>query len=833
MTTLMYERATRTSPTKVPHPAAWLRAMRRLFGPGWRMHRRFAKRRWQLKVAAAGILLSLVPASAKAYSAGDPCLAQGTVQAIGQVPCASGQVCDTPGSSSSATAQACPNIAIILLDDAGFAATSMFGGMAQTPAFESLARTGLRYNEFHVAAICAPTRAALLTGRNPHQVGFGQIPELATNNPGYNTILPKSAASIAENLKSLGYGTAAFGKWHNTPAWEWSPVGPFDRWPTGLGFQYFYGTMGTTDTWEPLLWRNTITVEPKLKAEQGYNLTTDLVDDAIQWLHTRQTLAPDKAYFMYFATTATHSPHQVAKKWIDPYRGKFNAGWDTLRESIFAREKALGVVPPEAVLTPRDTGLPAWSSLSPDEKTVAERQMEILAGYMSQTDYEIGRLIQAIRQAPDGENTLIFLIAGDNGASGDEGIKGCDDCPQTPPPAKVRMTYLDELAGPKYLSESDAAWAFMNDTPFPGMKRDASTLGGTTDPLIVSWPGHTTSDDVVRSQYLNVTDIAATIYDVLGFAPPSTVDGVAQIPLAGTSFAASFNSPKAPSTHQIQYFESFGNRAIYEDGWMASLRYVTPWDLKSARESSDSPEGTAGWQLYHLNEDFSQSHDIAKLYPERLQQMVALFDSEAKRNQVYPITGVHTWYEEMPSLTWRRTDFTYYPDLPILVWDAVPDFSRAHRITARVYLPNDRATGLVMSSGMRGRGFALYMKDGGLIYEAEQINRSSPIRTAQRLLRGEHEIVVDVSAGKFGGSGTRHVRIYLDGKLVSQGEVPESTEPFYGASTLSIGTQRDSPVSPSLPPPFSGTIHTVQVHFTISDSPEAAPVDQRHRGRVE
>lgn len=810
-----YEGAARPNSTKYSNPAAWLRSMRRLFGAAWRLQLRIAKRRQRLSAAVTGALLTQIAFSAMALAAPGP----RPIQNIVQSPVTSEHSTESSTSSPSATAQVRPNIAIILLDDAGYAATNMFGGLATTPAFDSLAHNGLRYDNFHVAAICAPTRAALLSGRNPHQVGFGQIPELASPYPGYNAIWPKSAASVAQNLEALGYGTAAFGKWHNTPPWEWSPVGPFDHWPTGLGFQYFYGTIGTTDMWEPLLWRDTTAVQPKLTAEQGYNLTTDLVDDAIRWLHTRETLAPDKPYFMYFATTATHSPHQVPKKWIDPYRGKFNAGWDALRERILARQKAMGIVPPDTVLTPRDKGLPAWSSLSPDEKIVAERQMEILAGFMSQTDSEIGRLIHAIRQGPNGENTLIFFIAGDNGASGDNGVRGCDDClycPPPPPPAKVRITYLDKLAGPMYLSESDAGWASMNDTPFPGMKRDASTLGGTTDPLVVSWPGHTKRDDVVRRQYLDVTDIAATIYDVLGYTPPATINGVKQIPIAGTSFAESLESPEAPSTHHVQYFESFGNRSIYEDGWMASYRLLTPWDMEPVPEELSGPTaGTAGWRLYHLAVDFSQSHDVANQYPDRLKEMIALFDSEAKKNNVYPIGRGRVFYDQMPSLTWKRTDFTYYPDLPILVWDAIPDFSRAHRLSVRAYLPTGHAHGLIMSSGMRGRGFALYMKDGKLIYEVERVYSSFPLQTPTPLAAGEHVIGVDVSAGEYGGNGTRHVSIYVDGKLSTQGDLRESLEPFYGASTLSVGIQRDSPVSPTLPPPFSGTIHDIRVHLAI------------------
>ena len=722
-----------------------------------------------------------------------------------------------PAPSADAARAPRPNIAVILLDDAGFAATSMFGGLAQTPAFERLARTGVVYNRFNVTAICSPSRAALLSGRNPHQVGFGQIPETAAATPGYNTIWPKSAASLAEHLKRLGYGTAAFGKWHNTPAWEWSPAGPFDHWPMGLGFDYFYGTIGTTSEWEPLLWRGSTPVEPKATADQGYNLTVDLVDDAVRWLHTRETQTPDKPYFMYFATTATHSPHQVPDKWIAPYRGRFDAGWDALRPIIFAREKALGLVPSDAVLTPRDKALPAWNSLSADEKRVAERQMEILAGFMTQTDHEVGRLIDAIRRGPDGQNTLIVFIAGDNGSSGEDGPEGCDDCPAPAPAAKVRETYLDALAGPDHIAGSAAGWAFMNDTPFPGMKRQASYLGGVRVPRVISWPGHTARDDQVRSQWLDANDLAPTLYDILGYTPPDTVDGVKQLPMEGTSFAASLTSPAAPSTHHVQYFETFGTRSIYQDGWMASLRYYAkPW--------GQAPQpGADQWELYDIDHEFSQSRNLGASSPKKRQQMIGLFDAEAKRNNVYPAGQLHIWLEQMPSLSWHRSHFVYYPDAPILSWDAIPDFERAHLITANVWLPDGRADGLIFSSGMRGRGFALYMRRGELVYEVEQGAQPTRITSAAALAPGAHEIRAEVSQGDFGSDVVRTVALYVDGTLAARGQAPQSVEPFYGVSTLSVGVPRGSPVSPSRPQVFSGTIDKVEL--TLTSPPLSFPLD--------
>ena len=738
-------------------------------------------------------------------------------RARGQVPAASSP---SPGVRSAGAAsripavQSRPNVVLIVLDDAGFAATSMFGGLASTPAFERLAADGVRYNRFNVTSICAPTRAALLSGRNPHQVGFGQIPETAATAPGYNAQWPRSAASLAEHLKRMGYGTAAIGKWHNTPAADWGPLGPFDRWPTGLGFEHFYGTLGTTSMWEPLLWRGTTAVPPPKTAEQGYNLTEDLVDDAVAWIHTRESLAPDQPYFLYFATTAVHSPHQVPDRWITPYRGKFAAGWESLRAEILVRQKAMGIVPGDAVLAPRDKALPAWDTLSPAEKTVAERQMEILAGYMSQTDHEVGRLIDTVRKGPNGQNTMIILIAGDNGSSGEDGPLGCDDCPQLPRPAGERVAGIRETAGPDHIAGSAAGWASMNNTPFPGMKRQASYLGGIRTPMVISWPGHTARNGAVRSQWIDVTDVPATLYDLFGYKPPAMIDGVRQLPIEGTSFAASLTTPDAPTTHHVQYFETYGTRSIYRDGWMASLRfYDKPWGEPRHGGDNDSMR----WELYDLDRDFSQSRDVSLQYPRRLKQMIALFDSEARRNNVYPLGEIHLWFD-LPDATYHRRDITLYPDAPILSWDKNPDFHRAYRITADLNLADDRADGLILSSGMRGRGFALYMKNGSVVFEGAHGeiagDPSTMVVTGSPLKQGAHVVVVEVSASSdYGGAKDRAVRIMVDGRPAASGSVPEGVEPFYGSATLNIGVQHNSPVTGTPQPPFSGKVERVRILF--------------------
>ena len=710
--------------------------------------------------------------------------------------------------------QSRPNVALIILDDAGFAATSAFGGLANTPAFERLAAEGVRYNRFHVTAICSPTRAALLSGRNPHQVGFGQIPETAAATSGYNAQWPRSAASLAEHLKRMGYGTAAFGKWHNTPAADWGPLGPFDRWPIGLGFENFYGTIGTTSMWEPLLWRGTTAVTPPKTAEQGYNLTEDLVDNAVAWIHTRESLAAATPYFLYFATTAVHSPHQVPDRWIAPYHGKFAAGWDTLRAEILMRQKAMGIVPSDATLAARDKALPAWDTLSVAEKTVAERQMEILAGYMSQTDHEVGRLIDAIRKGPNGQNTMIILIAGDNGSSGEDGPLGCDDCPQLPKSVSERVANIRATAGPDNIAGSAAGWASMNNAPFPGMKQQASYLGGIRTPMVISWPGHTAHNEAIRSQWIDVTDVSAMLYDVLGYTPPATIDGVRQLPVEGRSFASSLMLPNAPSTHHVQYFETYGSRSIYQDGWMASLRfYDKPWGESRGSGDKDSMR----WELYDLNHDFSQSRDVSLQYPQRLKQLVTLFDSEARRNNVYPLGEIHVWYD-LPNANYHRRDMTLYSDTPTLSWDKNLDFRRAYKITVNLKLADGGAGGLILSSGMRGRGFALYMNNGFVTFEGAHgeiaDNPSTIITTERRLDAGEHIVVLEVGASTdFGGTSNRRVQITVDGQTAVHGSVPEGVEPFYGSATLNVGVPRNSPVTRALLSPFSDKIERVRVVF--------------------
>lgn len=706
-----------------------------------------------------------------------------------------------------------PNVVLVLLDDAGFGATSTFGGPAQTPELDKLASEGLRYNAFHVNALCSPTRAALLSGRNDHQIGFGTVADAAAGYPGYNAHWPKSAASIARVLRDNGYSTAAFGKWHNTPYDEISPAGPFDRWPTGLGFEYFYGFLaGYDDQWRPRLYRGTTPVDLTKTPAQGYHLTTDLVDDAQIWLRRHEAVAPEKPFFLYFAPGATHWPHQVAKQWAEPYRGKFDAGWDKLREQIFARQKALGVIPANAELTPRPAELPAWDSLPPEQKKLFARQMEVYAGFMAQTDHEVGRLLATLKQDGIADNTLVLYIAGDNGGSGEGGLEGRDllTVEGAPAPAQKRLEQAENFGGERFDNHYAAAWAWASSAPFPWMKQVASHLGGTRDPLIVSWPAKIHDKGGLRTQFQHITDIAPTLYELAGITPPQTVDGVAQIPLEGHSFAASFFDAAAPSAHPIQLFETSGNRGIYHDGWWAGARHLPPW---SAELGANAPIGQHPWELYHLSEDFSQAHDVAAQNPEKLAELTALFDSEAKRTQVYPLLPKRA---VLPSPADGRELFVYRPGADHIPQRIGPKFAgRAHRILGKIAAPA-KAEGVIFAVGGDYAGFSLYVKNGELIYVARAFGQPAG-RLAAPLPAGVHEVAFEYAPdggaktprGPFPGAG----RLLIDGKPVAEGRIANLA--FAYNETLDLGLDSGAAVSPDDQAPFAftGTIEQVTVEL--------------------
>ena len=689
-----------------------------------------------------------------------------------------------------------PDIVLILLDDVGFAASSTFGGAIQTPALDALAAQGLRYNRFHVSALCAPTRAALLSGRNDHRVGFGGVPEGARDLPGYDARWKRSAATVAEVLRGHGYSTAAFGKWHNTPLREITPVGPFDRWPTGLGFEYFYGFLGPADSqWEPLLYRNTTPVEPS-ENPPAYHLTQDLADEAIRWVRTHELLAPERPYFLYFAPGATHEPYHVPREWINRYRGRFDTGWDRLNREIVARQKRLGVIPETTRPTPRPSGLPAWNSLSTPEKKLFARQMEVYAAFLAHTDFEVGRLLQVVRDSPRGHNTLVLYIVGDNGAE-----PGTPRGPDSDTPIAERLLQMGELGSRSAPGAYAAGWGWALSTPFQGMKTDASHLGGTRSPLVVAWPSRIQRPGI-RRQFTHVTDIAPTLYEAAGVPFPAAVDGVQQLPLDGVSFGYTFDEPEAPSRHRTQIFEQLGNRSFYEDGWIASARHAVPWSESSTLDFSKDR-----WELYHLDEDFSESRDLASQYPKKLNELRTAFEVEAQRHEVYPLSdrlidpGLFKPVDD-------RKVFVYYPGMPRIPSTSAPDFRRSHIITAEAVIPETGGEGLILSNGGRLGGFVLYVKDGHLVYERNDRGKeryvlvstdsvpAGRVTLAYSFTRPGETASIDTHVSEPRGIG----RLSINGRSAGEISLGDSGPSWWGV--LTTGEVSGTPVSPAFTSPF-------------------------------
>ena len=737
-----------------------------------------------------------------------------------------------------------PNIVFIVLDDVGYSWSSVFGGPVPTPNIDRLAAQGLRYNNFHVNALCSPTRAALLSGRNAHEIGFGTVIEAATAAPGYSSIWPKNAVSVAEVLKRNGYSTAAFGKWHNTPAWEVNPAGPFTHWPTSLGFEHFYGFLGgATTQYDPLLFSDTTPVELPKTPEQGYLLNPDLVNQAEHWVHQHNASAPDRPFFLYFATGAIHSPHHVPRDWIGKFKGQFDLGWDKQREVTFTKEKALGVIPANAELTPRPKELPAWDSLTADEQRLYAAQAELYAAYLAETDYELGRLLNDLRAGGHINDTAVFILVGDNGASGEGGLEGTIGYPAT---VQEQLKHLDEFGSRDLANHVESAWAWAAVTPFQWMKQVASHLGGTTDPLIVSWPGHIKDAGGLRSQFSFVTDIAPTLYELAGVQFPEEVDGVKQLPLEGSSLVFSFDDSQAPSRHNLQYFEMVGNRGIYQDGWWAGSRQGVPWAAPGGR-------GEPGpWELYNLTNDFSQAHNLADQFPEKLRQLEDLYASEAERNHVYP-KGVRGAGGPGAALADAgfQTNWTFQAGAERIPARYGPHLGgSAHHITAEVEIGTNKPNGVIFSEGGRKGGFALFVKDGLVIYEGTPSSTSpttvphTQIISSERLPQGKS--VIEVVANRIevapgtpaaepgpvvgGGQGLQArlngnqvfaIDLLINGQKVGSGKF---TGVPLGGGLLTIGSSAVSPVSRDYfdPNPFNGVINQVVFINTPSAEQPAA-----------
>lgn len=722
-----------------------------------------------------------------------------------------------------------PNVVLILLDDVGYGAAGTFGGPAATPELDRLAAGGIRYDNFNTTAICSPTRASLLSGRNQHQVGFGNLQDVPAGFPGYTTVWPKETASVAEMLREAGYSTAAFGKWHNTPIWEISPVGPFDHWPTGLGFEYFYGFMGgESSEWEPRLYRDNVPVEPPEGFLHGYHLTTDLVNDALHWVREHDAVEPARPYFLYFATGAAHAPHHVPKPWIDKYRGKFDQGWDRLREETFARQKSLGVIPADAELTPRPPELPAWDSMTAPQKQLMARQMEVYAGFISHTDAEVGRLLDGLRDADGNHETLVIYIVGDNGGSAEGGLEGSDAATAATDgqvnDLAAELRHIDDLGGPDYDNHYAAGWAWATSTPFQWMKQIASHFGGTRDGLVISWPGHVQRTAVVRGQFSHVNDIVPTILQATSVTFPAIVGGVPQLKLEGRSLLPTFTDPTAHTGHDEQYFEIFGNRAIYKDGWVAAARRYAPWEIfvNPAKVFRGNFEHDR-WELYHVAVDYSEAHDLAAADPAKLAELKAEFDREARRNNVFPLTPLPVF--GAPSPRTGRTHFVYAEGVDRVPPDVVPDLTgRSHRLTAELEVPPGGADGVIVAEGGRFGGFSLFVKHGMLIYENNTLGKTHEQMVASQALPTGHVTVTfefhsqNMLGGLVGLIDRRPPG--GDGKLLINGvEVGHAHYAQFGGftdainETLDVGRDSGSPVSNDYmaPNPYAGRVRQVVI----------------------
>lgn len=722
-----------------------------------------------------------------------------------------------PASAIAAPAGA-PNVLLILVDDAGYGQTSTFGGLIPTPTLDSLASSGVRFTRFHVTALCSPTRAALLSGRNSHAVGMGTITNWSTEVPGYTASIPKSAAFVSEILRQNGYATASIGKWHLIPDPETTLAGPFDHWPTRQGFDYFYGFLGgETDQWHPELVEGTTPISMSVPAgrEDDYTLTEDLATRARAWILRQKALAPDRPVFMYFAPGATHAPLQAPRKWIAPFRGAFDMGWDEYRKVVFERQKKLGVIPADTVLTARPPEIPAWDSFSPAEKQVAARLMEVFAGLMAQADHEIGRVIDAFRQTGQLDNTLVIYIAGDNGASFEGGLTGTDNIMERvnglQSPAAEILRHIDEIGGPSSNPHYPVGWAWAGNTPFQWGKRFGSHLGGTRDPMVVSWAGHIQDRGGIRSQYEHVIDVFPTILQAAHVPAPRSVNGVVQQQVDGISFLETLANASAPERRTQQYFETHANRAIYSGGWIAAQRSgLLPWS------PSDTIAATPAWELYDLNHDYSQANNLAAARPEKLAQLQQAFDNEAIRNNVYPLDARVAGRQHLnPPPPGGRAFYTFYPGATHL-FDAVAPGTRnrTHTFTAYVDIPAGGSDGVLVADGGTASGYSLYVKDGRPTYTYNYFRREvTTIVSPSRLPAGKSVITLHFAYDGSGAGGSATVALSVNGTPVGEARLAHTVPRIFAYDeTFDVGEDTATPVGTYATPfRFSGTLDRLEL----------------------
>ncbi|MEK1933806.1 MAG: arylsulfatase [Pararhizobium sp.] len=674
-----------------------------------------------------------------------------------------------------------PNVLLIMTDDCGFGSPSTFGGVIPTPALDRIAQSGLRYTQFHSTALCSPTRAALITGRNHHSVGFGVISEQATGFPGYDSILGVDNATIGEILKQNGYATSWFGKNHNTPAFQYSTAGPFDQWPTGMGFEYFYGFMGgDTNQWEPYLFQNTTQIFPWI-GKPGYNLITDEADNAIDHIKQLNAAAPDKPFFVYYVPGATHAPHHPSKEWIDKFKGKFDMGWNELREQIFANQKRLGVIPANTQLTDWPDSLPKWDTLDADSKKLFAHQAEVFAAYVAYSDHEIGRVIQAVDDLGKMDNTLIIYIEGDNGTSAEGSVLGTPNELITiegmQMPVADQLKFYDSWGSNQTYPHMSVAWSWAFDTPFKWTKQVASHFGGTRQGMAMSWPARIKEAGGIRSQFHHVIDIVPTILEATGIAAPVMVNGVAQKPIEGVSMAYSWESAQAPSARKTQYFEMFGNRGIYNDGWYAcTTPAAAPW-LMGTTTMPDVVDGYK-WELYNLTEDFSQNNDLAAKNPDKLKQMQELFLMEAAKYDVFPLDNsiLERLLTPRPSATAGRTAFTYSGVMSGIPTSNAPNVvNRSYTITAEVSIPDGGGEGMLVTTGGRFGGYGFYLLKGKPVFLYNFVNMARfRWEGEDALSSGKHMLVFDFKSDGpgFGKGGTGILKV--DGKEVANEKIPHT-----------------------------------------------------------
>jgi arylsulfatase A-like enzyme len=697
-----------------------------------------------------------------------------------------------------------PNILMILTDDVGFGASSTFGGPIQTPNFQRLADTGLRYNMYHTTALCSPTRAALITGRNHHSVASGNITEFATGYPGYNSLVPKSAGSVGEVLKENGYNTSWFGKMHNVPDWMSSQAGPFDLWPNGLGFEHFYGFLGgDSDQWHPALYDNTNPIEPYL-GNPDYILDRDLADKAIAWMRMQHALAPTKPWLLYYATGTAHAPHHAPKDWIAKYKGQFDQGWDKVREETLARQIKLGVVPPNTQLTKRPEQIPAWDSLSDDQKRLYARMMEVYAGALSHADYNIGRVLDALEESGQRDNTLVIFMMGDNGASAEGTLQGTTNEVGTAANGVTEsipflLSMIDELGGPTTYNHYPVGWAHGMDAPMQWTKQIASHFGGTRNGMVMSWPARIKDKGGLRSQFCHVIDIVPTIYEAANITPPTMLDGVEQKPIEGVSLVYTFDDANAPTRHGTQYFEMMGNRAIYKDGWMASTTPLRPpWVTIGFEPSPDDFK----WELYNINEDFSQANNLVDKFPDKLKELQDAFDVEARKYSVYPLDSSFASRADpaiRPSLTRGRDEFTYFPGMVRIPEGSAPDFkNKSWTAAAEVTVPEGGANGVLGTIGGRYGGWVLLMQDGKPQFAyalSNQPDHKSVVTSDQPLAPGNHILRVkfEYDGGGIGKGAT--ATLLVDEKEVGQVKIPKTIGVRFSLDeTFDVGADTGTPV---------------------------------------